>query len=1225
MPAGTTKTVIIPASDANGDTLSWSVSGPAWATIDAATGVVTVAPPASVTGTFTVTVTANDGWGGIASTSFTVTVTPGNVPPVIQPIAPITVNEGAVATATVTATDPLGGAVSLALSGAPGWITLNGNQITLAPGFGVVVHPATTLTGTFTVTATNSKGLSSNKTVSYTVNDVNRPPAFPTLGPYTVVEGKSQTVSLGATDPDGDAITYSIVSAPTWVTLGAGGQVTLAPPVGTAAGQYTVTVQAKDPYNASATATFMVIVKPSQSAAGVAAAVARGFLSPFEITRDVKYVVDANQKVPASFKYCKQTGNSVCKVGATQKNICLHEINGTCDKWKTVCSNMDIEYECAKSPAQDVSAELQATTNERNALTPNNPQYRVTTPYGQKLTQTTNTSTTNSTCHYKGNPWDNKGPGRMRTYGLKRVKIGMKSVARTFTLILTNDQPLIFNAKVAQNATGASVANFNIKKSAQYCSVGSSLATASIYGITVPYQYHSWYGNASFTALCSPIGVLTKLKVSGSNAGGNCDSFKGYYGLGHFFSYLDPTFTSWTNIGSLYYIGWASYFFCFAAPPIAMKHLGCTGYACSAKFRVDMGTKHWVCSDGKPGVSYRINKYCCGTLSGKRGRETCNPRGAKLQRIGRRYQLVGGATAYQVTDYGYATLSYIENHMTATRADIDNAVTAAIGAITNQHPTYHSCTSTITGSTLSAASLDGFNKNLHTPPLKGTITCMEDVPLYTDQVHLVNDTNPNPKSTCRIDPNTPKVAPPTGTVELTDPNNPLVYGCDPNSGYASACVSFYDGTCHDTTPRVYCKQETIKYLCSSTDLKLMNQGVCPAQCEADLVTYLKQLSVGGLSFPFTTSNGCTVTGSTCAATYYGTCIDLTVNVQVKAQTTTKLMTNTPTQLPTVEMDPYNRDTDPNLQPLLSQTGTKPGPTPNKTTLKLPVGDAHATQYPIHQSTPTLQDNPADPNALVDKMKPGEVGTAEFAQLVQLFAVAPAALNDLEARGGTTDTNKVSPTQFLLENVFSADYYNCTKDLIFDYCKMKNPNVKPQTCMQFGWYCTAKALGVCYTWHQDNCCYQTKFNKSLGVQIHNQLGISWGPQGARNCKGITVDDLRRVDWTKIDFSALKDQVANSMGLNLGAAKNAIKGNMSKLTQQFGQKLMNGQQFQFNGGTTAQMFPDVGTSTTGKDGTGQTLNQFMQDPTIQRQVTPNPLQPATSNPQLNQLPWAQFQQP
>lgn len=213
-----------------------------------------------------------------------------------------------------------------------------------------------------------------------------------------------------------------------------------------------------------------------------------------------------------------------------------------------------------------------------------------------------------------------------------------------------------------------------------YCSIGQQLAATSVYGITVPYQYAWWRGHVTFAAVCNAPGAALKIAVSGADPGGNCDGFKWYRNLGHFTAYAQPWATGWRNIGSLYYVGWAGYFYCFAAPPIAMKSLGCNGNSCRVKFRVNMGTTHQACSDGGPGAPYRYrrgrrwrNGYCCGAAWWGSCQPRCARWGYGWHRQGRWWRYGRYCTqpvqAVQVPDYSYATLNFTRNHDVVTFRD----------------------------------------------------------------------------------------------------------------------------------------------------------------------------------------------------------------------------------------------------------------------------------------------------------------------------------------------------------------------------------------------------------------------------------------------------------------------------------------------------------------------------------------------------------------------------
>src|SRR6185503_3829597 len=105
----------------------------------------------------------------------------------------------------------------------PGTGTATGN-IHLAPNF--------TQSGTASATVQASDGsLNNQKSLTITVNNVNQAPVLAQPNNMTVAEGATADQALTATDADGQALTFSLVSGPTYASV-----TTTTPGTGTAAG-----------------------------------------------------------------------------------------------------------------------------------------------------------------------------------------------------------------------------------------------------------------------------------------------------------------------------------------------------------------------------------------------------------------------------------------------------------------------------------------------------------------------------------------------------------------------------------------------------------------------------------------------------------------------------------------------------------------------------------------------------------------------------------------------------------------------------------------------------------------------------------------------------------------------------------------------------------------------------------------------------------------------------
>ncbi len=144
-------------------------------------------------GVYTVTVTASDGQL-TDSQDVMVTVKNANRTPVLDPIANITVNEGEAVVLNPGGSDPDGDKVTFVFSG---WMNVSSYATSYSDA------------GVHTVTVTASDGyLTDSQDVMVTVNNVNRPPVLDPIANVSVNEGEVINFKLGASDPDGDSLTF---------------------------------------------------------------------------------------------------------------------------------------------------------------------------------------------------------------------------------------------------------------------------------------------------------------------------------------------------------------------------------------------------------------------------------------------------------------------------------------------------------------------------------------------------------------------------------------------------------------------------------------------------------------------------------------------------------------------------------------------------------------------------------------------------------------------------------------------------------------------------------------------------------------------------------------------------------------------------------------------------------------------------------------------------------
>jgi conjugal transfer mating pair stabilization protein TraN len=92
-------------------------------------------------------------------------------------------------------------------------------------------------------------------------------------------------------------------------------------------------------------------------------------------------------------------------------------------------------------------------------------------------------------------------------------------------------------------------------------------------------------------------------------------------------------------------------------------------------------------------------------------------------------------------------------------------------------------------------------------------------------------------------------------------------------------------------------------------------------------------------------------------------------------------------------------------------------------------------------------------------------------------------------------------------------------------------ISNRLCHQVGNKCTSKlSLGftkICLRTGYKHCCYNSKFARILVEQAYAQLGYPWGDYDNPQCTNLTFDDLKRLDFSKMDFSEFIEEVTAKM--------------------------------------------------------------------------------------------------
>jgi hypothetical protein len=259
--AGQTVSLQLAGSDPNGTAVSYSATGlPAGLSLGATSGLITGAPTTS--GTYSVVATVSDG-SLTASRTFTWTVVaPVNTAPVVTITAPTTASTYATTLASVSLS---GGATDDVAVTQVTWVNSRGGS-GAASGASVWTIAGVALLGgqnVITVTARDAAGNASTDVLTVTYNTA---PVLAAVAAQVTEVGRQALLAIGASDVDGDVLTYGANGLPPGLALTVATGIVSGTP--TVPGTFPVTVTVFDGVQ-SASATFTWTVAADVTAPAV--------------------------------------------------------------------------------------------------------------------------------------------------------------------------------------------------------------------------------------------------------------------------------------------------------------------------------------------------------------------------------------------------------------------------------------------------------------------------------------------------------------------------------------------------------------------------------------------------------------------------------------------------------------------------------------------------------------------------------------------------------------------------------------------------------------------------------------------------------------------------------------------------------------------------------------------------------------------------------------------
>ena len=111
------------------------------------------------------------------------------------------------------------------------------------------------------------------------------------------------------------------------------------------------------------------------------------------------------------------------------------------------------------------------------------------------------------------------------------------------------------------------------------------------------------------------------------------------------------------------------------------------------------------------------------------------------------------------------------------------------------------------------------------------------------------------------------------------------------------------------------------------------------------------------------------------------------------------------------------------------------------------------------------------------------------------------------------------------------------------------------CVFVGTYCAEKlpGTGICIRKKSSFCCFGTKLARLINSQGRAQLGLGWGDVEGPDCRGLTPDELSRLDMSRMNLSELYEDVQANFKpkaqehIAQGVELDRIRENMSRMTK------------------------------------------------------------------------------
>ncbi|WP_316205609.1 conjugal transfer protein TraN [Escherichia coli] len=195
----------------------------------------------------------------------------------------------------------------------------------------------------------------------------------------------------------------------------------------------------------------------------------------------------------------------------------------------------------------------------------------------------------------------------------------------------------------------------------------------------------------------------------------------------------------------------------------------------------------------------------------------------------------------------------------------------------------------------------------------------------------------------------------------------------------------------------------------------------------------------------------------------------------------------------------------------------------------------------------------------DKAQSGK--SNDFAEAVSQLAALAAAGKDVAALNGVDVRAFTGQAKFCKKA--AAGYSNCCKDsgwgqdIGLAKCSSDEKALAKaksnKLTVSVGEFCSKKVLGVCLEKKRSYCQFDSKLAQIVQQQGRNgQLRISFGSAKHPDCRGITVDELQKIQFDRLDFTNFYEDLMNNQKIpDSGVLTQKVKEQIADQLKQAGQ--------------------------------------------------------------------------